>query len=646
MDAIQKIEEILGIKLEDKKYGELYDEHQKNTYSIRNEEIESLRLDDVSINDFSKLFPYLKKLRHLEINSSTIPNFSELLNLNCSDLRLNNVVFKNNECSMKGKIPRNLMFSNMKFDATCLKCFKKGNSISFKQIQFENCHIDNIQHINDIELISLLVFDKITFTHKPKKVAKKTTRRLSIHNSNFKDVTFLPFRDSLENIEFENCQIGSIAGLTKFPKLKQITIDSDTTIEDKSVVENTFDKKIICIVNQGKQPLDLRELTSIKNYINTLEFRNYKDKKIDFIEEFESIKNLSFYESKVYVDAFLPIAKQIKTICFANSTIKKYKSFKHFKNLTNLQTREYDDDNNGLKNLKKILPLKNQLKVLDIYEGTKIKASHLIKEFRALESLKIDCKVPIKTVKYILKLKKLKKLSLDVSIKKCTLNLKHLKELEFLILDTKCKFKGFEYLKKLKSLKIGENYSSKLIIDINSFPRMESLKRLNLANYDYKIKGLEQFPNLEALRLKGTPKIRLGKLENLKVLDLDNSSFIDFSRFEALPNLEKLDLSNYCTEMNLEEFYKFPNLKYLTFMETELTDISYLEPLKKLEYLDLFATDVPDIRVLNTLPNLKGVNLAGNANVNSKDLDKPEIAVYYGFIPVYLSIWEKDEFGI
>lgn len=632
MKAIQKIEEILGVKLE------------KNTYSLRNEHIERLQLDDLVIDDFSKLFPYLEELRSLKINNSTIPNFSQLLHFDCYNLRLDNVKFQNNNCDTKGKLPGHLIFSNMKFDAACLKCFTKSNVTVFRTVEFRNCHIENIQYINEIDSIYWLTFNKITFTHKYKKTSKKTTRHLSIHNSNFEDITFLPFKDSLENIEFDHCQIGSIAGLTKFPKLKEITIDSDTIIEDKSVQENPSDKKIIGVLNQSKSPLNLRMITSFKQFISELKFNNYKGKKIDFIEEFENIKHLSFYKSKVYVDAFLPIAKQIETIYFSNSTIKKHKYFRCFENLTQLETASYGENSRGLKTLKKLLPLKRQLKVLDIYERQKLKASHLIKEFEVLESLKIDCKTPIKTVKNILTLKNLKKLSLRVESKKITLNLKDLKQLEFLILETKIKFTGFEHLKKLKSLKIGENYSSKLILDINSLPRMESLKRLNLDRYDYEIKGLEQFPNLEYLKIR-SPKIRLGRFENLKVLDLENSSIKDFSTFKKLPTLEKLDLSSICSEINLDGIHKFPNLKYLSFLESNLIDISLLEPLKKLEYLDLFSTEVEDIRVLNTLPNLKGVNTSSWSYLEEQ-LDKPEIAVYYGFLPIYFKIWEEDEFGI
>ena len=646
MNAIQQIEEILDIKLEKKRYGKSYDPNQKNTYSARKEHIESLRLDNVMIDDFSKLLPHLEKLRHLEINHSTIPNFSALLERNYADLRLDNVVFKNNDCNTTDKLPRHLIFSNMTLDATCLSCIKKNNVIGFRQVEFKNCHIDNIQEIDNLEQISLLIFDKITYTHIPKKASKKATRRLMVHNTSFADVTFLPFSESLENIEFENCQIGSIAGLTQFPKLDEIRIDSNTTIEDKSTPETPFHNEIACIITQGKRPLDLRELISMKDSIYTLHLHNYEERSIDFIKEFKNIKHLSFYESKVYIDAFLPIAKQIETISFTQSIIKKYNYFGYFKNLISFESTNYDEDNRGLRTFKKILPLKRTLKVLEIYDHQKIHASHLIKEFTALESLKIAYEVPVQTAEYILTLQNLKKLSLSIEEKAYTLSLEKLKKLEFLILETEGNFVGFEHLKHLKSLKIGESVSEPTI-DVNTLPRMESLKRLNLVSYDYEIKGLEQFPNLEALKLKGSPKVKLGKLEKLKVLSLENSSIEGFSTFEELPSLEKLDLSSIYSKLNLEGFHKFRSLKYLTFLESEVDDISHLEPLKKLEYLDLYCTKISDVRVLNTLPNLKEVNLAvlGSNNLEEQ-LDKPEIAIYCGLPAINLWIWDEDEFGV
>lgn len=647
MTTIPKIEKILDIKLEKKQFGKLYDPNQKNTYSGTQEYVESLRLDDVVIDDFSKLFPYLNSLRVLKINNSTIPNFSELLDLNCDDLYLDNVIFKNNDCKVKGKLPWHLKFLNMKFDATALRCFKKTNAKGFRQVEFSKCHIDNIQYINEVKPISFLIFNNITFTHKRnKKASKSSTKRLTIYNSKFKDVSFLPFKSSLEDIQFVDCKIGSIAGLTKFPNLRKLSMNTDTTVKEQSVQKNNSNKKILCVLNQGEKSLDLRMIRSIRKLVHELLFFNYKGKKIKFIQEFKEVKHLSFEESKVYIDAFLPIAKQIESIAFTKSIIKNQDRLEQFKNLIKFKIKYYGKGNKGLGSFEKILPLKKQLKILDIDNFAKIKATHLIEEFTALESLKISSDISVKTAKHILTIKNLKQLHLCIAAhkKKYRLNFKKLKKLEALILENEVKFTGFRSLKKLKALKL----SSDSTIDINSIPKLKNLSRLNITGDNSKIKILKQFPNLEYLSLRHCSKCKLGKLSKLKVLDLENSGIRTFSTFKELPNLEKLNLSSlYNDDINLKGLYKFPNLKSLTLLESRISDLSGLEPLKKLEYLDLYYTKVLDVRVLNTLPNLKGVNLATKSSVNLEEqLDKPEIAVYCGLPSVYLWIWEKDEFGI
>jgi hypothetical protein len=115
-----------------------------------------------------------------------------------------------------------------------------------------------------------------------------------------------------------------------------------------------------------------------------------------------------------------------------------------------------------------------------------------------------------------------------------------------------------------------------------------------------------------------------------------------------MPFLEKLDLSCIQNNIDLKEMYKFPNLKWLGFLESEeLDDISGLEPLKKLERLDLYKTNVTDVKVLNTLPNLKEVNLAvKNYKLDLKaQLDRPEIAAYYALPSVMFLSGKKMNLG-
>ena len=320
MDSISELEKILGVKLSTKLYGDLYDANQKNTYSGGTDSITSIRLDDVVITDFSELLPYLKDLRTLYLYNSTLANFSELLQLNYLDLFLNNVVFNTTTSSTIGKLPGHVVFSNMKFDAAGLRCFKLSNVKQFHQVEFKNCHIENIQHLNDIKPISLLIFNKITYTYQPKKTTKKNTRRLSIYNTKLNDLSILPFKNSLMDLEFFNCQIGSLAELNNFPDLSEVSFDSDCKIKDKTIIENSQHKKLTCGLEVNKKPLDLRMIRTIQHFVHELNLSNFKQKSIDFIDEFKAIKHLSFRESTLYVNAFLPIISSRTRIKCINSS--------------------------------------------------------------------------------------------------------------------------------------------------------------------------------------------------------------------------------------------------------------------------------------------------------------------------------------
>jgi Leucine-rich repeat (LRR) protein len=86
--------------------------------------------------------------------------------------------------------------------------------------------------------------------------------------------------------------------------------------------------------------------------------------------------------------------------------------------------------------------------------------------------------------------------------------------------------------------------------------RNEILKNIDFFAYNSNIKELERFPNLEFLRFQGLKKLQLKTLKKLKVLDLENSDIKDFSSFETLPSLEKLDLSSIQNSIDFTEISK------------------------------------------------------------------------------------------
>ncbi|WP_288459340.1 hypothetical protein [uncultured Chryseobacterium sp.] len=609
-----------------------------------------IKLKNLTIDDFSVIFPLIRNIRTLDLSDSTISNFSELLKLeNCYSFHLDNVTFTNNDCEVTRDFPSEIHFSNMNFDASGLNCFPTSVSKGHHSFSIENCHIENIQELSNIEGISALYLDKITFTYHPRKIKEKSIYRISISDSQFKDISFIPFKKSVGDIDFVNCRIGNFEGISELKELEEIGLDNDTIVEDIRKLENPFNKKITCVVFvKDKKQLDLKNVLGIRNYINHIHFTNFKGKKIDNLEKFERLHHLTFDKSKFYVDAFLSIAKQIQSVEVRDSAIKKHSYFKHFPNLTSFELNGFGKDSKDTRIFSKLFPLKKQLKELEFYESQDKPTNYPIEKFTALESLKIGYNISLQTVESILTFKKLKKLEIRIEKTKKIIDLGNLKNLEFLNIYSESNLycTGFEHLKRLKSLDI----SSDGKCDINMLPKMKSLKRLSFYSHeDCAVKGLSQFPNLEFLKLEHIKKLQLKTLKKLKVLDLRNSAIKNLSSIETLPSLEKLDLSCIQNNIDFTEISKFPNLKWLTLLESyEVNDISSLEPLKKLERLDLYRTKVTDVRVLNTLPNLKEVNLAvENYELNlEKQLDRPEIAIYCGLPSVNLWIWEKDEFGI
>jgi hypothetical protein len=208
-EETQKIEEILGIKPED---------------YLKYNLLQYLHLKDIDIEDFSKFLPYLVKVTKVKLTNCTIANFSELLKIeSCSSFTLDNVTFRNNECNVTRGFPYEIRFSNMTFDAGCFNSFHISSSgKGHKHLFITNCHIDNIQEINNIKGLYSLHLDSITFTCNPTKVKEKSIYMIHIFNSKFEDISFIPFKKSVTDIEFKNCKIGSFKGISEFEKLEKL----------------------------------------------------------------------------------------------------------------------------------------------------------------------------------------------------------------------------------------------------------------------------------------------------------------------------------------------------------------------------------------------------------------------------------------
>ena len=301
-----------------------------------------------------------------------------------------------------------------------------------------------------------------------------------------------------------------------------------------------------------------------------------------------------------------------------------------------------------------------------------------LKQFSVLESINLDAN-SLATIEPFLQLETIKKLDLIIDdeiipTNGLVLNFKGLKSIKNLRIfsynvgtNKMIVFKGAEYLttlekltiecdciidelNKFKNLKYLETESPQLQIT----DKLESLKTLEMNIYkeDYNIYSLEQFPNLENLNINGGYKINLGELKKLKILCISgmNFSLENISTFDNLPNLEQLELSNSSEISEIKNLDKLSNLKVLNLSENyEIENINGIENLKNLEYINLYKNNISDISVLNKLPKLKEVNVAGN-NITQEDiekqLEKPEIACFLSLpnVPeVASNIWRNTD---
>ena len=109
---------------------------------------------------------------------------------------------------------------------------------------------------------------------------------------------------------------------------------------------------------------------------------------------------------------------------------------------------------------------------------------------------------------------------------------------------------------------------------------------------------------------------RLAPLSQLKHLRLNNTTIKDPKCFEALVNLESLDLGDaYVLDSSLAPLANMKNLKRLNLLGTLITDdgLKYLRDLTKMEDLDLYGVKITDAGVehLRKMTALRRLNLLG-----------------------------------
>ncbi|BDD11686.1 hypothetical protein FUAX_41180 (plasmid) [Fulvitalea axinellae] len=686
-NAIKKIEEALQITLEEDN-SELVQEHTYKCYSDRR--IDNLSFSNLTFENFDALAPVFRMVNHLKFVNCTIKNVSELLKLRyVNHLTLDGVTLEDiYSPDVTPADTRKCHFQVVDFinmDVKHISCIR-SISKNLEYLHFTNCRLWNFYELNLLPKLYSLNLTNVFIHKSPDDIIHKTdlgTTFLSFHEMEINDFNFfLPIVGNAKIMDLYASAVKSLEGILNFPKLEMLNIDVATTVEVMTPPRETKPYRLKeCSIDNiesedddmesiNRPVFDLRTLASISPNIGGLKLDQYHLSNLDFLEQFIQLDTLEIKQSKVDFNDFLPVAHQIINLDLDTCKLKNTASLKHYKRLELIEVRDgyfHGKEIKTLNKLKRLLPLKNHLKKLCIWEND-IKGIKHIEKFTALESLLL-LDASVRNTERIFSMPSLKRLNISIENKqKCTFNLKGIRNIEWLVVhaDKKVKLKGLKHLKRLERLELEEYKSSarnihrlkalkyfkcNSVTDINKVGTIKTLQTLVLdISEEYNVKGLEQFPNLEYLSIRGGGEISLGKMEKLKVLDMEGGYPEKMDFLTNLPNLEKLDLglNGFKEVPNLETL---TNLRVLSLAENSIENIEGLQHLKRLEQLNLFCNDISDIRILNTLPNLKEVNLAGNPiALEKKDikaqLKKTEIAIFYSLPYVPFRIWKNDYFNV
>jgi Leucine-rich repeat (LRR) protein len=678
LSNIQKIEAAFDLILVEEDSSKKY----HNSYYQYYGDIRGLRIFNTKIKDFYGLYCIAQTLERLTLINCVIEDMSSIailkrvqhLTLDGCELKV-----KDGNLEIADTIKRNFQYLQIENMEVKHLSALRPISQNIDYIEFRNCKIHNFYEVNLLPTAPRLSFDQseVIFTEKDilhKKVSEREIIALIFSNMHIERLEdFFPVAKGLRSLTFKNTHLDSLECILSMPAFSLLCIDTATTVREQKISALPriyLDEKLECEILQVDEDIDpdknrnfdLKKLASIAPFIQQISFDDTRLKNKGFFKEFKRLKALEFGASKLDLKQFLALASQIQKLKLVGTTLKNLKYLKDYTALTEIDTDEKNIDGKvyrPIRNLKRLLPLKDRLKKLLTWEEN-LKGLQYIGEFTALESLRTTEYISEKTAHIIFQLPNLRKLDISLKAKNGTIfnlkaltkleglsifsgkkivleGLEHLKNLKYLSLEgSRLKVKGIDQLPKLEYL--GCNAAN----NINKIGEMKSLKFLVLdIDWDFKIKGLEQFPNLEKLSISGGDKnSTIGYLPNLKVFS-PSTGEKPHDIYKGLPNLEELDLEyNYLEE--LPDFSSLSKLKVLNLSENhDLSNIEGLRHLKSLKQLNLYDTNIKDLSVLNTLEHLKEVNLCGigiSYEEGKKQLDKPEIATHLGrpFIPFFI----------
>ena len=315
----------------------------------------------------------------------------------------------------------------------------------------------------------------------------------------------------------------------------------------------------------------LQDLVFFPNLINLQIGNDFSGKIVPNIASLDGIENCT----------------KLKSIMIVQGKRKDYTAIRYLENLNSFYKYGKDDYGNIIENLKFCKNLKgltlNSIGINDI---------NLITELKNLTTLILP-KNNIKEIKDLGNMTNLELLDLTGN---------QIEEIN-----------GLENLKKLKSLLL----SSNKIIDITPLSENEELIELDL-RYNPNLDGNRE--NYTGKRLEALNKIgqilekeggqilldinKLKLFSNYKSLNLTNQKLTTLEPLEGLTELTKLDLSY--NQLTLED-EKSQNI---------------LKSMANLTELNLSENNINDVKAINSLTNLKVLNLLGkNHNINLKEIE-------------------------
>lgn len=671
--VISALETALNIKFE--KWEKEAKKEGKSYYNGWNE----LYLSNIHFENFSALEPVFETLRYLTLTDCSVAGLHDLHQMKLWCLTLKNCSVSNEKIfdpDHQKVEPSFLYFQNLNLENMDIPHpgFFLPISNHLKYVTFSDCTVGNICELNLFPALYSLSIDNTNFIDSADDIQYQRKPDghftfLSFDNMKLKDFnSFISISKGLSHLSLYDCEVESLKSICQFPDLEKLCISPDLTINDLSIPDNDLIQFELeeCSISPAIRSygwdkdliipdFDTELLASIAPYIKSLSINSHNLINTSHLKYFTKLNELNFDKCAINLENYSSIAHQIQAIDIDTTKIENQEAFKYFTHLQEIRfTTNYNESENYI-DLEKLLPLKDHIKKIYIPDNEAVLNESQLKHFTALEELYTEAD-SLELAQDILSIESLKDLSLYIAeqtpeiTEAVALNLQQLKNIEELSVSVRdnVSFKGIGDLRSLKTLTIDTDFDvenlialpslQKLSIEgrvINRLPRLEQIKVLDLQiEEDSEIALLKKFPNVEKLqvRIPEEQKIDICGLEKLRVLVFDCNDLNSIAAFEDLPALEELDLSN-CGLTTIFNLDKLTNLKMLNLEENAIESIEGLENLKNLERLNLYDNKISDISLVNRLPKLYQVNVARN-ELNEKDvekqLDKPEIATWYG----------------